>query len=82
MYTPLEIHFSEACCRFLHDDIMAAPLSAELRVAPDLSPRVRIVPSDPSPRYVVNVPRLHAYNLLTFVGSERCQAPGLPAMPR
>jgi hypothetical protein len=69
MHTPVEIHFSEACWRFLHDDMMAPPLSAELRAALDLSPRVRIVPADPSPRYIVNMLRLHAYDLLTFVGS-------------
>jgi hypothetical protein len=29
MYTPVEIHFSDACWRLLHDDTLQTPLSAE-----------------------------------------------------
>ena len=87
MYTPVEIQFSEAWWRFLHVDMMAAPLSAELRTCSISPPRVCVVPPDQSPRYVVNVPaaRVRPPDVRRQrpggLARERCQAPGLPAMP-
>jgi hypothetical protein len=68
MYTPIEVHFSESCWRLLHDDTLPIPLSRELRAVLDLGPRLRVVPPDPSPRYVVTMLRLHAHELTAFVG--------------
>ena len=68
MYTPLEVHFSEACWRLLHDDTLPTPLSRELRAVLDLSPKIRAAPPDPSPHYVVTMLRLHAHELVTFLG--------------
>lgn len=65
MDTPVEIHCSEVCWRFLHDDVVAALLTAELRaVIIDLSPRVRRALPEPTPRYVVSMLRPHAHELL------------------
>jgi hypothetical protein len=67
MYTPVEIHFSDACWQLLHDDRLPTPLSAELQAVLNISPRLRVVPPDPSPRHVVTMLLLHAHELVTFV---------------
>src|SRR5262245_58698176 len=68
MYTALEVHFSESCWRLLHDDTLPLPLSQELRAIMDLGPSLHLAPPDPSPRYVVLMLRLHAFELVTVLG--------------
>src|SRR5262245_49257067 len=75
MYTPVEVHFSDACWRLLHDETLPTPLGPELRAILDLSPRVRVVMPDPSPRYVVAMLRMHAHELVTFVGAAAAALP-------
>jgi hypothetical protein len=70
--THLTVHFSEECWLFLRDlEPAATPakLGSDVRALLDHAPRIQVSTPSPVLRYAVDMLRLHASELLEYLGA-------------